>query len=103
MSIIWEDRFVMNAKHFSKLTNIIVFIAGLISFLGAEGLKGFIPVEYQYLIPTIVMVAGYILVQLSEDKRVERAENIATNEAFKEVFSPNSNLKGGNSNGYRKL
>jgi hypothetical protein len=93
----------MNAKHFSKLTNIIVFFAGLISFLGVEGLKGFIPVEYQYLIPTIVMVAGYILVQLSEDKRVERAENIATNEAFKEVFSPN-NLEGGNSNaGYRKL
>ena len=66
----------MNAKDFSKLTNIIVFIAGVISFLGVEGLRGIIPAEYQYLIPTIIMVAGYILVQLSEDKRVEVAEQI---------------------------
>jgi hypothetical protein len=95
---------VESFKNYSKLINILVFICGLISFLGVEGLKGFIPVEYQYLIPTIVMVAGYILVQLSEDKRVERAENIATNEAFKEVFSSNNNLGGGSSNaGYRKL
>ena len=92
-------------KNYSKIINILVFICGLISFLGVEGLKGFIPTEYQYLVPTIVMVAGYILVQLSEDKRVERAENIATNEAFNEFFSsPPNNLKGGNSNaGYRKL
>ena len=95
----------MNAKHFSKFTNIIVFFAGLISFLGVEGLRGIIPVEYQYLIPTIIMVAGYCLVQFSEDARVERAENIATNEAFNEFFSsPPNNLRGGNSNaGYRKL
>lgn len=70
----------MNAKYFSKITNIIVFIAGLISFLGVEGLKDIIPVEYQYLIPTIIMVAGYILVQLSEDKRVSRAEELVRGE-----------------------
>lgn len=92
-------------KNYSKLINILVFICGLISFLGVEGLKGFIPAEYEYLVPTIVMIAGYILVQLSEDKRVERAENIATDKVLNEVFSsaPN-NLSGGNSNGgYRKL
>ena len=90
-------------KYYSKLINILVFICGLISFLGVEGLKGFIPVEYQYLIPTIVMVAGYILVQLSEDKRVERAENIATDKTLQEVYPSNNNL-GGDSNGeYRKL
>ncbi len=67
-------------KNYSKLINIIVFFAGLISFLGVEGLKGFVPVEYQYLIPSIVMVAGYIVVQLSEDKRVSRAEEIVRGE-----------------------
>ena len=72
---------VESFKNYSKLINIIVFICGLISFLGVEGLKGFIPAEYQYLIPTIVMVAGYILVQLSEDKRVSRAEEIVRGDA----------------------
>ena len=94
----------MNAKHFSKLTNIIVFFAGLISFLGVEGLRGIIPVEYQYLIPTIIMIAGYCLVQFSEDARVERAENIATNKTLNEVFPSNNNLEGGDSNDeYRKF
>jgi hypothetical protein len=91
-------------KNWSRITNILVFIAGFISYVGVDGLKGVIPAEYQYLIPFIVMAAGYVLVQLSEDARVERAENIATNEAFKEVYSPNNNLGGGSSNaGYRKL
>ena len=88
----------MNAKHFSKLVNIIVFFAGLISFLGVEGLRGIIPVEYQYLIPTIIMISGYVLVQFSEDARVERAENIAANK-----FSSSNNLGGGDSDGRRKL
>lgn len=64
-------------KNFSRITNIIVFIAGFISYIGADGLKGIIPDNYQYLIPFIVMTAGYILVQLSEDARVSRAEVLA--------------------------
>lgn len=63
-------------KNFSRITNIIVFIAGFISYIGADGLKGIIPAEYQYLIPFIVMTAGYVLVQLSEDARVIRAEEL---------------------------
>jgi hypothetical protein len=95
---------VKSFKNYSRLINLVVFICGLITFLGVENLRTVIPENFQYLIPVVVLSAGYILVQLSEDKRVKRAENIATNEAFKEVFSPNSNLEGGNSNGrYRKL
>ena len=93
----------MNAKHFSKFITIIVFFAGLVSFLGVEGLRGIIPPEYQYLIPTIIMVAGYVLVQFSEDARVERAENVATNELFNEFFSSVDNLEGDDADdGYRK-
>lgn len=72
---------VESLKNYSRLVNIVVFVCSLISFLGVEGLKGFIPAEYQYLIPTIIMVAGYILVQLSEDARVSRAEEIVRGEA----------------------
>ena len=68
-------------KNFSRVTNIIVFIAGFISYIGADGLKGIIPAEYQYLIPFIVMTAGYLLVQLSEDARVSRAEELVRGEA----------------------
>ena len=68
-------------KNYSRAVNVLVFVAGLVSFLGVDGLKGFVPVEYQYLIPTVVMVAGYVLVQLSEDKRVERAESIAVSQS----------------------
>jgi hypothetical protein len=75
-----ELYFMESFKNKSRVINIIVFICGLISFLGVEGLKGFIPVEYQYLIPTIVMVAGYVLVQLSEDARVSRAEEMVRGE-----------------------
>ena len=68
-------------KNYSRAVNIIVFIAGFISYIGADGLKGIIPPEYQYIIPFIVMTAGYILVQLSEDARVIRAEELVRGEA----------------------
>jgi hypothetical protein len=68
-------------KNWSRITNILVFIAGFISYVGADGLKGVIPAEYQYLIPFIVMAAGYVLVQLSEDARVSRAEELVRGDA----------------------
>ena len=83
---------VESFKNYSKLINLVVFICGLITFLGVENLRTVIPENFQYLIPVIVLSAGYILVQLSEDKRVERAENIA-------ISSSNNNLGGGDSNG----
>ena len=91
-------------KNYSRAINIIVFLCSLITFLGVDGLNNVVPDEYKAIIPTIIMIAGFVLVQFSEDKRVERAENIATNKAFNEIFSTNNNLGGGDSNGgYRKL
>lgn len=72
---------VESFKNYSKLINLVVFICGLITFLGVENLKTVIPDNFQYLIPVIVLSAGYILVQLSEDKRVSRAEEIVRGEA----------------------
>lgn len=63
-------------KNYSRAVNIIVFICSLITYLGVDGLNNIVPDEYKYIIPTIIMIAGFILVQLSEEKRVTRAEEL---------------------------
>lgn len=64
----------------SKLTNAIVFLAGLITYIGVDNLAKIMPKELAYLAPIIVMVAGYIAVQTTENIRVERAEQKAVEE-----------------------
>ena len=68
-------------KNYSRAVNIIVFICSLITYLGVDGLNNIVPDEYKYIIPTIIMIAGFILVQLSEDARVKRAEELVRGEA----------------------
>lgn len=60
----------------SKLTNILVFLAGFIVYIGKDELAKIMPVEYAYLSPIIVMIAGYIAVQKTENIRVNRAEQL---------------------------
>ena len=75
-------------KYKSKLANVLVFIAGLISYVGVDGLKRVVPLEYAEFIPIIVLVAGYIVVQLTEDKRVYVAEELVreeTNNPFQDI------------------
>ena len=64
----------------SRIATAIAFIAALISYLGVDGLKQIIPAEYAGAIPIIVFVAGYILAQSTEDKRVEVAEQLVREE-----------------------
>lgn len=63
-------------KNYSRAVNIIVFVCSLITYLGVDGLNNIVPDQYKYIIPTIIMIAGFILVQLSEDARVQRAEEL---------------------------
>lgn len=67
-------------KSYSYAVNFITFICGLITFLGVDNLRTVIPGNFQYLIPVVVLTAGYILVQLSENARVVRAEDIVRGE-----------------------
>ena len=67
---------VESYKFKSKLANILVFIAGLVSYIGVEGLQSIIPPQYAKLIPVIVMIAGYIVVQNTENTRVAVAEEL---------------------------
>lgn len=61
----------------SKLTNAIVFIAGLITYIGKDNLTTILPKEYANLAPIIILIAGYIAVQVTENIRVEKAEQLA--------------------------
>ena len=68
-------------KNYSRGVNIIVFICSLITYMGVDGLTNIVPDEYKYIVPTIITIAGFILVQLSEDARVSRAEELVRGEA----------------------
>ena len=68
----------------SKVTNLIVFIAAFIVYIGRDGLLQILPEQLAYLAPLIVLVAGYIATQKTEDKRVERAEQLAVENHIRE-------------------
>lgn len=68
---------VQSYKNKSKTANAIVFIAGLITYLGKDNLAQLLPQEYANLAPVIVLIAGYIVVQVTENIRVEKAEELA--------------------------
>lgn len=68
---------VQSYKNKSKTTNAIVFIAGLITYLGKDNLTQLLPQEYANWAPIIVLIAGYIAVQVTENIRVEKAEELA--------------------------
>lgn len=61
----------------SKVTNIIVFLAAFIVYIGRDGLLQILPEQLAYLAPIIVLIAGYIATQKTEDKRVDIAEQLA--------------------------
>ena len=67
-------------KYKSQIATAAAFIAGLIVYIGQDNLKTFIPAEYANWIPIIVLVAGYILAQVTENKRVNIAEQIVREE-----------------------
>lgn len=60
----------------SKIWTAISFIAAFIVYIGKDGLAQFIPNEYANIIPIIVLIAGYIITQKTEDKRVNVAEKL---------------------------
>ncbi len=63
-------------KYKSKITTAISFIAAFIVYIGQDGLNQLIPAEYAKIIPVIILIAGYILTQTTENKRVDVAEQM---------------------------
>ena len=67
----------------SKVTNLVVFLAAFIVYIGRDGLLQILPEQLAYLAPIIVLIAGYIAAQKTEDKRVEVAEQLAVKIIYK--------------------
>ena len=67
---------IQTYKYKSKIATAVAFIAGIIVYIGKDGLATIRPVEYANLRPIIVLIAGYILTQTTENKRVDVAEQI---------------------------
>ena len=63
-------------KYKSKIATAISFIAAFIVYVGKPGLEQIMPVEYANLIPIIILIAGYIVTQTTENKRVAVAEQL---------------------------
>ena len=76
---------VESYKYKSKIATAISFLATFIVFLGKDGLTQIMPAEYAFLIPILVFIAGYILAQTTENKRVDVAEQMIL-EKFEDVL-----------------
>lgn len=63
----------------SRLTNVVVFVAMFI-VANQEFLINHVPTEYSAILSSVIVVAGYIATQVTEDKRVSVAEELATGE-----------------------
>ena len=67
---------VKTYKYKSKIATAIAFLAGLITYLGKDGLSQYLPPEWLWIVPILVYGAGYILTQGTENIRVEVAEQM---------------------------
>ena len=82
-------------KYKSKIATAIAFIAALIAYLGEDGLRQIMPPEYAFLIPILVFIAGYILAQSTENKRVDVAEQMI----MEQYANQNQEVPDGDDNG----
>ena len=63
-------------KYKSQIATAAGLIAGLIVYIGKDNLATIIPPAYANWVPIIVIIAGYVLAQVTENKRVQVAEQI---------------------------
>lgn len=63
-------------KYKSKIATAISFIAAFIIYVGKDEIAKLLPTEYAFLAGIIVLIAGYIASQRTEDKRVDVAETL---------------------------
>ena len=71
---------VASYKYKSQIATAVALIAGLIVYIGKDNLATIVPAQYANWIPIIVIIAGYVLAQVTENKRVEVAEQMVHEE-----------------------
>ena len=79
---------VESYKYKSQIATAAALIAGLIVYIGKDNLATIVPAQYANWIPIIVMIAGYVLAQVTENKRVEVAEQMVHEEYQNEDDDP---------------
>ncbi|MBO6275156.1 MAG: hypothetical protein J6M91_06430 [Methanobrevibacter sp.] len=67
---------IKSYKTKSKIGTLIAFIAAFIVYVGKDELAKLLPAEYAFLAGFIVIIAGYIVAQGTENKRVDVAETL---------------------------
>lgn len=72
---------VVSYKFRSRLANVVVFLAGLVSYVGQDNLLLFVPSFLRGYVPVFVLLCGYVVVQLTEDTRVSVAEELVREES----------------------
>ena len=72
----------------SKFATAAACIAALIVYIGKDGLTQIIPTEYANWIPIIVIVAGFIVAQTTENKRVAVAEQLVLEQQEQNTQQP---------------
>ena len=76
-------------KYKSKMATAISFIAAFILYIGKDELSKILPPEYAFLAGAIVLLAGYVYTQSTENTRVDIAEQrILENILAKESDTP---------------
>ena len=65
---------IQSYKYKSKIATAVSFLAAFIVYIGRDELAKLLPTEWAYLTPIIILVAGYIATQGTENKRVNIAE-----------------------------
>ena len=79
---------VESYKYKSQIATAAALIAGLIVYIGKDNLATIVPAQYANWIPIIVIIAGYVLAQVTENKRVEVAEQMVHEEYQNEDDDP---------------
>ena len=64
----------------SKIATAVSFIAAIIVYIGKDELAKLLPVEWASITPIIVLIAGYIATQKTENIRVATAEQMVHDE-----------------------
>ena len=67
---------IQSYKYKSKIATAIAFIAAFIVYVGKDEIVKILPAEYASLAGIIVLIAGYIVAQKTENKRVNVAETL---------------------------
>ena len=68
-------------KYKSRLITAISFLITILAFISVDEWASVLPQDFVVFAPTIVAIIGYIASQLSEEKRVVVAEEIAVKKA----------------------